>query len=881
MTPTLLEKVSATAKAYLDDNSINGKQYRNCIDNLLVDADSQKTSVDDLVAAKTLSIDLLLMHFWQRLLGNNTLNTLIAVGGYGRGELHPHSDVDILILTPEKTSNSDNEKLSAFITLLWDFGLDLGHAVRSVKQCIEIAKEEISVITNLIESRRLAGDPKPFTELCEAVSPDKIWPPSLFFRQKLEEQTDRHQRYHDSTYRLEPNIKETPGGLRDLHMISWVAQRQYGNGRFSNLVFQSFLTKNELIQLEASRELLWKIRYKLHLLAKRKEDRLLFEYQRELAEQFGYEGKRNEPVEKFMQNYYRHVKVLVQLNDLLLQRFREVILVEQNHQATSLLNADFKICNQYLECREPDLFKHSPEKILKLFLDMAYRQDIKGVRANTIREIRENLHRLKPFTSASQTSQSYFTQLLQAPSGIARQLRRMSRYGVLAAYIPNFGHIVGRMQFDMFHIYTVDEHTLRVISYLRRFAQEKHEQEVPFANEIYQHIDKPELLFLAGLFHDIAKGRNGDHSLLGAIDARDFCLSHGYSADDTNLVEWLVAEHLTLSITAQKKDISDLDVIKNFSDKIGSPRRLRYLCLLTIADIRGTDPNLWSSWKESLIRQLYQTTEQFLNHDIDLRDQSAKAFETKQACLKALTDNNVEATNVTNLWSNIQEDYFFRNDKDTIQWQTKLIIDHHNNSNPNTALVATRTNLDAEITEVFIYTVDRPNLFSQITDVMDQLCLSIARADIHTATNGQSFDTFFVTEQNGSPIVSTDRQCEIKEQLKTTLNDNVTHNTKQRSTPRRLRVFENKPKIDFQKSRQNDHTAISIIALDAPGTLSKIAHAFRLCKLQLKAAYITTLGERIEDVFFVTNEDNHAITDKEHINTIHKTITELLTNDDD
>ena len=464
---------------------------------------------------RSLRIDELLQGIWQSYQWGDDI-ALIAVGGYGRGELHPYSDIDLLILTSDEGGDY-RENIEGLITLLWDINLEIGHSVRTMSECAQAAADDITIATNLMESRTLAGNSELQTQLMNLVGPENIWSSSDFFRAKWDEQILRHRKFANSEYNLEPNIKSSPGGLRDIQMIGWVVKRHFGAQSIDELLERQFLSKEELDTLKEGQDFLWKVRFALHILAGREEDRLLFDHQRTLAEQFGFtdsDGKL--AVEQFMQQYYRWVMHLGELNDVLMQHFDETILRACEAETVFEINSRFRVRNGHIEVCNAKVFTKTPSALMEIFVLMASNNAIDGVRASTIRLIRKSHHLIDNRFRADPKNKRYFLELLRSPQRVALNLRRMKRFGILDKFIPAFAGIVGQMQHDLFHIYSVDAHTLELIKNISRFRYPSMVEKYPMACRIMQRLPKPELLYLAGLFHDIAKGRGGDHSSLGA-----------------------------------------------------------------------------------------------------------------------------------------------------------------------------------------------------------------------------------------------------------------------------------------------------------------------------------------------------------------------------
>ena len=516
-------------------------------------------------------IDRLLGFCFEQLIGDqrHCQCGLVAVGGYGRSELLPGSDIDLMILLGRKPGKELETRISSFLTFLWDIGLEVGHSVRTIKDCVRQGKADVTVMTTMIESRLICGDAALYRQFEAAIAPGKIWSSRKFFEAKLAEQHHRHLRYNDTAYNLEPNIKEGPGGLRDIQIIGWVAKRHFGAASFAELVEHGFLTQAEYEQLDAGQRHLWQVRFALHRVAGRREDRLLFDYQKKVAAIFGYQSAEfNLAIEQFMQQYYRRIMELERLSEMLLQMFREEILLKPSQRKVKPLNERFNLRNNYIEVAHPGVFKEYPPALVEMFLLISLNEHCEGVTASTIRLVREHLYLVDDAYRSDDQVNHLFMQLMSAPNGMTHQMRRMNSYGFLAAYVPAFGKIVGRMQYDLFHAYTVDQHTIFVIRNLRRFALEKHEDEFPFCNLVYSKLENPCLLYLAALFHDIAKGRGGDHSVLGAEEATRFCVQHKLNRKETRIVSQLVRNHLLMSVTAQRKDISDPDVVREFASPI-------------------------------------------------------------------------------------------------------------------------------------------------------------------------------------------------------------------------------------------------------------------------------------------------------------------------
>jgi [protein-PII] uridylyltransferase len=813
--------------------------------------------VEELVHARSHFIDQILIRAWQQFFHDDDAATLVAVGGYGRGELHPASDVDVLILVAKTPRDEAAEQLEQLVTFLWDIGLEIGHSVRTLNQCVEAARSDVTIVTNLMESRFLKGQEQLFHAMREATGPDRIWPGDEFFSAKCEEQKARHARYGDTAYNLEPNIKSNPGGLRDIQMIGWVVKRHLRAERLSELLHQGFLTDAEYHALKTGQKKLWKIRFALHLLTGRHEDRLLFEHQRTIARQFGYcDEDSNLAVEQFMQDYYRTVMELNRLNEMLLQLFQEAILYKNRPCDTLGINNRFQSCNGYLEVSNNAIFARYPIAILELFLILQEHPELKGVRASTIRLIRAHLHLIDERYRRDIRARSLFLEILRQPTGITRVLRRMHHYGVLAAYIPAFANITGRMQFDLFHVYTVDEHTLMLLRNLRRFSVAEFGHEFPLCSQVFGQLVKPELLYIAGLFHDIAKGRGGDHAALGAADAREFCKLHDLSDYDANLVAWLVSKHLLMSVTAQHKDIEDPVVVQEFAAEVGDRSRLDYLYLLTVADIRATNPKRWTSWKSSLLNRLYYSTRQALLRGLQSPMGQDELIQSKQTeARRLLTAQGFGLESINQLWSELSLEYFLQNDPEEIAWHGSMVLSTEDFDKPGVAL---RKSIPRGCNEIFVVQKDRKNLFAQCTALIDQLHLNILEARIKTTDGGIALNSFFVLEVDGSHIAP-DRARDIQLELASSLTQALTGIPNARPLPRRVQQFSSKSEIQFSRDEVNQHTLLRIKSMDRPGLLSLIAWVLAEQNLRLLSAKVTTVGALADDVFTITDNNGRAL----------------------
>lgn len=829
----------------------------------LSDALLAQQPIAQIIRAHAQLVDTLLIHAWSLhvdKLPSDHAASLIAVGGYGRGELHPYSDIDIMLLFARPRHADVGPFVEAFIRFLWDMGLEVGHSVRSIADCIAEARRDITVATNLMETRLLLGDATLLERMQKATGPAKLWPSRKFFAAKWAEQIERHSRFEDSAYNLEPNLKEGPGGLRDIQMIAWVTQREFGTRSLHELVAHGFLTEEEHQALMRGRDFLWEIRARIHFLAGRREDRLLFDYQRALAAQLRIEDRPGSlAVEQFMKRYYRTIKELSLLNEILLQHFQEAILGRRMAR-TRKINRRFQSHGDFIEITDSRVFISTPYAMLELFLLLEQQPRLKGVRAGTLRALRASLGRIDDDFRSDLACRSLFISLLREPEGITHNFRRMNAYGVLGAYLPAFGRIVGQMQHDLFHVYTVDEHTLMVLRNVRRFTVEAFRHEFPLASRIIEKLVKPERLYIAALFHDIAKGRGGDHSVLGAEEVFDFCIQHDLSEYDTRFISWLVRNHLTMSTVAQRQDIHDPEVIERFAGQMGDIEHLDNLYLLTVADIRGTAPAVWNDWKGNLLAHLYQETARLINHGFGTTaDIDTHVHELKNEAEMILERIGVAPDRAHKFWAQLDSDYFLRHDARALAWHARTITSALVTDLP---LAEARFERSIGATEILIYALDREGLFSVITGSLDELGLSVADARIHATDNGYVLDVFAVLDHEGKPIISRQSLNYISERLHESLiKTSVGKMRTGTRLTRRQRHFPVTATVQFSRAPNGQQTVLEVQAQDRPGLLHDIALALLACHVRLVGAKVATFGERAEDIFFITDREGQAIED--------------------
>jgi [protein-PII] uridylyltransferase len=819
-----------------------------------------------LVRERAFHIDTLLAGIWKHLGLDASGIALLAVGGYGRGELHPHSDIDVLVLLEEGEARDRHaDALGGFITFLWDTGLAIGHSVRTISECRDVAVDDITIATSLMEARTLAGPEELLTRLAALTGPDQIWPSAAFFRAKWDEQKARHRKFNNTEYNLEPNIKGCPGGLRDVQTVGWVAKRHFHASSTLELVARGFLTRQEYDALAGGQDFLWRVRYGLHMLADRAEDRLLFDYQLSLARLFGYvDDEHGLGVEHFMKDYFRWVLKLGVLNEMLTQLFDEAILRACEPVNLYEINNRFRVCNGYLEVTHDNVFRDAPYALIEMFVLMAQHDFILGARAATIRLVHQNRRRIDSAYRRDQRANRLFLQLLGSPYRVATQLDRMKRYGVLGRFIPEFGRIIGQTQHDLFHVYSVDSHTIRVVRNMRRFYLPESREQFPTAAFAAQRLPRPEVLYLAGLFHDIAKGRGGDHSTLGASDAVAFCRRIGLSQREANLVAWLVQNHLVMSTTAQRQDISDPEVINAFAGLVSDQVHLDYLYTLTVADINATNPTLWNSWRASLLHALYVQTKRALRRGLEHPVDSGELLaETRATAETMLRERGVDMQRAAALWQHMGTDYFLRETAADIAWHTESILQRAEADAPVVLLKTTDSRFDP-VTQIFIYTRDRDYVFAVITATMEQLGLNVHGARVYSSADQHTLDSFFVLEHDGKPVhPDSMRGDEIRQALNEhLLSEERFLDLVQRHTGRALKHFSSPTETRLNTDHEKGRSILEVMTPDRPGLLARIGRVFLGFGIKVQNARITTLGERVEDVFFITDACNRPISDE-------------------
>jgi len=769
--------------------------------------------------------------------------TLVAVGGYGRGELFPYSDVDVLILLESAPDAALKVKLEELVRLFWDIGLEIGHSIRTIDECLTESAADITVQTSLLEARRVTGNRKLFEFLqdrCQAAMD-----PQAFFQAKTLEMRQRHAKYEDTPYSLEPNCKESPGGLRDLQVILWVAKAAGLGDSWRKLAERGLITATEARQLMQKERAFKDIRVRLHIYAKRREDRLVFDVQTAVAETFGFKNTDTRRASEYlMQRYYWAAKAVTQLNAILLQNIgAQLFPVPTSPQP---ITEHFNEVNGLIDIVHDDTFETTPSTMLEVFLVRALRPELKGMTARTLRALWHARFKIDANFRKDPHNRALFLQILQAPQGVTHALRGMNQSSVLGRYLPNFRRIIGQMQHDLFHVYTVDQHILMVVRNVRRFTMTEHAHEYPYCSQLIANFAQPWLLYIAALFHDIAKGRGGDHSLLGVADARKFCKEHGLQKDEINLVLFLVEHHLTMSQLAQKQDLSDPHVIDGFAKLVRNERHLTALYLLTVADIRGTSPKVWNAWKGKLLEDLYRMTLRVLGGESHSPDR--ELINRKEEALKTLRLFSIENNAHERLWNELDVGYFLRHDAADIAWETRAL---HDKVDSETPVVKCRLASIGEGLQVAVYVKDQPDLFARICSYFDRQNFSILDAKIHTTRHGYALDTFLVTDamfaNNYRDIISL-----VEHELTELISSQAPLPAPAKGRLSRLsRTFPITPTVDLRPDERGQYYLLSVSANDRNGLLYSIAAVLAKYKVNLHMAKVMTLGERVEDVFLV------------------------------
>ena len=831
--------------------------------------------IGKLLRAHSTLLDELLCQSWKLHGLADTRTALIAVGGYGRMELNRASDIDLLLLLRQRPRGSRAAAIEKWIVFLWDLGLEIGHQVATPGQVARAARADAAAFTSLLEARPLTGDPELPRRLGAAIEPERMWPRADYLRAKLQEQVARQLRFRTEIGGLEPDIKEAPGGLRDLQTLHWVALRCLGGtSGLPRRPRLHWLHKSERAVLRAGGEQLQRLRYALHLHSRQAGNRLLFQYQPGVAHLLGYRGAGNSAVEHCMRDYYHTAHNLEVRCTLLLDILRERFAPRRVRAPSRSINRRFRLRDGQVEVRQAAVFRHSPWTMLEALHCLAQERGARRLAPATSRALCQHSGDMDAKARADLRTRSLFMELLRGHGG-ARALRLLHRYRLLGACLPYFGEVEGRMQFDLFHAYTVDEHSLRVVDQVGHWLEGRKDPSFPLAARLVRSLPKPELLLIAALFHDLGKGRGGDHSVLGAAAARDFCRAHSLSEYDTHMVSWLVRHHLVLSHSAQREDLEDDRVIHRCAERMGDPLHLEYLLLLTVADIRGTHPNLWNEWKAYLLESLYHRTllalRRGLENPLELHRRLAQ---TKKAALALLPPGKTLRARIQELWTHLGEEYFLRYLPEEIAWHARAI----NASRTRPPLVLLKRRGFRGGSELFLYMADRDYIFSTTVSCLDRLGLKVVDARLITAKNAYTLDSYTVLEQDGGALRDQRRAVEIVQTLRDALAA-ITGKRPPRVLRRRaerLRHFPLPTTLSFTQDPARRRTILELSALDRPGLLCRVGNVLQECGVRLGGAKIATYGERVQDIFFLRTHENQPLNDPELLERLRRALREKL-----
>lgn len=789
------------------------------------------------------------------------LACLVAVGGFGRQALFPYSDVDVLVLLPDGLLPQDHPALQTaierFIGSCWDAGLEIGSSVRNLQECIAEAASDITVQTSMLEARRIVGEPSLFAAFSQGFQ--KHLDPRAFFTGKTLEMQQRHTKFANTPYALEPNCKESPGGLRDLHMLLWLSKASGLGESWKDLGEHQIVTPLELRQLQHNEDLLSLIRWRLHYIAQRREDRLVFDLQTSVSKDLGLappEGEQRHArraSEALMKHYYWAAKAVTQLNQIVHLNMQEWLFEEATAHPPRPLNVFFADKSGMLDVVDDDVYQRHPEAILQTFLLYQETVGIKGFSAKTLRALYNARSLMDAAFRRDPANRAMFMRILQSPQGITHAMRLMNQTSVLGRYLWVFRRIVGQMQHDLFHVYTVDQHILMVLRNVRRFFIVEHAHEYPFCSQLAAGWEQPWILYVAALFHDIAKGRGGDHSDLGEKEVRSFCRQHGVAKDDMQLIAFLVREHLTMSRVAQKEDLSDPEVIHTFAKRVGNERYLRALYLLTVADIRGTSPKVWNAWKGKLLEDLYRASAAVLGGQT--HDPDAVVETRKRQALETLNLYAMPFESHKDLWATLDVGYFMRHDAADIAWHTRqlsrpLALAKAEGKAPGVTVKARLSPL-GEGLQVMVYTPDQTDLFARICGYFDQAGFSILDAKVHTARNGYALDTFqVVTEMLDNHY--RELTLMVENDLKHAIaSAGPLPKVSRGRVSRRVKSFPVAPRVSLQPDEKAQRWLLSISASDRMGLLYGVAQVLAHHHINVLLAKVTTLGERVEDTFLI------------------------------
>ena len=783
---------------------------------------------------------------------------IFSVGGYGRGELHPFSDIDLLLLSQSNLSTCEQKKIEKFISLLWDLGLDIGHSVRTLEQAKKQAREDIFTMTNMLEFRKLTGSEDLHKMYLDIIDTKNLWRNKSFIQEKIKEQIERHETFNNTSYNLEPDIKSSPGGLRDIHTIDWLIKNSLRSVSEKEKLTGA-LTFEERKELNKAKYWLWVIRYLTHIEANREEDRLLFEHQIPVAMKLFPSSKTsNQAAEKLMHRYYRSSLSVSEINSTFIQNIKETYDLTKFSRKKNL-DSNFFIKNNLIHLHEMDGFKKNPSLLLELFIKLSENPTVKGIGSQTLRALKRDRDLIDSKFRSNKKNIRLFLKLLKSKRLLVTQLEKMKDLGILGRYLPEFGRITGQMQYDLFHIYTVDAHTLEVLRNMRWMSLGKSEERFPLASKLINKLPKLEILYISGLYHDIGKGRGTDHSNLGKSIVNSFCKRHLFPEEDTLLIEWLVENHLLMSVTSQKKDLSNNSVVKEFAEKVGNLETLDYLYCLTVADVSATNPSLWNSWNASLLRELYDKTKLYFRDSVLLNE---SIHEQKKKALKSL--KKFKKSKVEDLWDRFYTDYFEGSDHLDLSQHAEIILSHENRT-----VVKIIEKEQESLSSIFIHTKDRANLFATIIGILDSENINFVDAKLYGMRDGFCTDLITISNKEEKVALESEKARTLIDKLNEALNQKLLKpKIVKRRSPRHLKHFQIPTEINFHHDMANRWTDLEISTADRPGLLASICQVFLKHGAVIKKARIATYGEKAEDRFSITSKEDTPFIKQNELNNL-------------
>ena len=840
-------------------NIKTGREYLSFLEERLVNFFNEGYSIAALLDYRTHYVDEMMRSLYEHFELNNLPKlAMIAVGGYGRGELFLKSDIDLLIVSQDKLSEEAQEQISSFISYLWDLKLDIGSSVRTIDECLEKVNADLTICTNLLENRFLCGDYKVYEFLLNTISKDSTWNTKRFFHAKVAEELERHHAYKDTSYALEPDLKQNPGGIRDIHVMQWIANFHFQAKTPEDMLNLGFLSQEEYEELIESRDVLYQVRYALHVCTRREDNRLSLDCQPSVAQLLGYVGNSNEQVETMMRDLYRTLRRIRELNSMALQLEVLRITGHLGDDETQFINNDFIRRGPLIDVTSRDVFENDKSKMLEIFYLMAKHPEVVGLHVNALRLLRRTRRSLTNYLVEIPECRTIFKSILDDPKAASTAFPLMHEHRILSAYMPSWEKIEGLSQFDMFHLYTVDEHTIRVIKNFESLSHSK-DQSFTLFKHVYSQLSNPEILVVAGLLHDIAKGQGGHHAQLGAGEALYFCQLHRYTLYQTRLVSWLVYNHLMMSSTAQRRDINDPQVVNEFSKKVQDEEHLNLLYCLSVADICATNDREWNSWKDIVFKQLYFSTRQALRHGLEMpHDIKLHANENQELAIKYMRDLNEQ--DIRTYWSYFKPEYFIYYTPQEIAWHTRNILTFRVEDHP-LILFAQHKNTATEM--LIFFREHNPKFnFAYLAYIMAQKRLSIQSAQFIRNKLNQSICTLKFQSQMGG-CIDNERLHSIRMAIIKGINEepSLERIAKLRDNSKK-QIFKIPTGVNYLEDHTNEATNLEISALDQPGLLAKIGIIFDKFNLLVRSSRITTTGERADDFFSVTDRQGRPLSER-------------------